>query len=228
MNNSLPQDNDVASVRRPSSLSSEVYEALYGQLMSHKIPPGGRISVDSLVRALGVSQTPIREALSRLEAQGLVVRTHLLGYRSADQMDRRQFDSLYELRLLLEPFAAARLALNNDARVISELNALDAEMLKQDTVQSRAAYGEFAKCDAAFHSCIARNCGNQYILDSLQRLHIHVHLFRLYFHTGATQEANQEHEAVIAAISAGNPQHANEAMRFHIERSKARFALAFV
>ncbi|MDB5623176.1 MAG: GntR family transcriptional regulator [Devosia sp.] len=102
-------------IKRPTRLGEEVYNAIYGQLMSRQIAPGGRISVDRLVRELGVSQTPIREALSRLEAQGLEVKTHLVGYSAAEQLDRRRLEQLYELRLLLEPFAAARAARNMSA-----------------------------------------------------------------------------------------------------------------
>jgi DNA-binding GntR family transcriptional regulator len=195
--------------------------------MSLKIPPGGRIAVDSLVRNLGVSQTPIREALSRLEAQGLVIKTHLVGYRATDQMDRSRLDQLYELRLLLEPFAARRLAERRDAAIIADLKALDADMRNINHGESRAAYGEFAKRDAAFHNFIAKSCGNELVHDSLVRLHVHVHLFRLLFHVKATSDANSEHEDLIAAIENGDALRAEEAMRSHIERSRTRFVGAF-
>lgn len=214
-------------LRRPVSLGNEVYEALYAQLMSLKILPGSRISVDSLVRSLGVSQTPIREALSRLEAQGLVVKTHLVGYSAAEQMDRARLEELYEMRLLLEPFAAGRLAARRDPGIVAELKALDAQMRGEGQIQSRASYGEFAKKDAAFHNFIARSCGNQLVFDSLQRLHTHVHLFRLYFHARATTEANLEHAELITAIEDGEPSSAEAAMRHHIECSRKRFIDAF-
>ncbi|MBO9112411.1 GntR family transcriptional regulator [Agrobacterium sp. S2/73] len=218
----------MEQLRRPTGLGNEVYEALYGQLMSLKIPPGGRISVDRLVRSLGVSQTPIREALSRLEAQGLVIKTHLVGYRAAEQLDRDRLNQLYELRLLLEPFAAGKLALKRSAEIIAKLKALDADMQGENKVQSRAAYGEFAKRDAAFHNFIARNCGNELVYNSLQRLHTHVHLFRLYFHARATTDANQEHRDLITAIEDGNSENAEAAMRHHILCSKSRFEDAFL
>lgn len=224
----LSADGELEQLRRPTGLGNEVYEALYAQLMSLKIPPGGRLSVDSLVRSLGVSQTPIREALSRLEAQGLVVKTHLVGYRAAEQLDRDRLNQLYELRLLLEPFAAGRLALRRDAQIVAELKALDADMQSEDKAQSRAAYGEFAKRDAAFHNFIARNCGNALVHDSLQRLHTHVHLFRLYFHARATTDANQEHKDLIDAIENGDAEKAEAAMRQHILCSKSRFEDAFL
>jgi DNA-binding GntR family transcriptional regulator len=218
---------DRELLKRPSRLGDDVYDALYAQLMSLKIPPGGRIAVDNLVRTLGVSQTPIREALSRLEAQGLVVKTHLIGYRAADQMDSARLEQLYELRLLLEPFAAKRVAELHDKAIVEELTSLDREMRGVDILDTRTAYGEFAKRDAAFHNFIARSCGNDLVHDSLVRLHVHVHLFRLFFHSRATTDANSEHEQLIAAIENGNGPEAEKAMRLHIEMSRDRFTKAF-
>lgn len=169
-----------------------------------------------------------REALSRLEAQGLVAKQHLIGYRAADQMDRNKLEELYEMRLLLEPFAAGRVASRRNKKEIRELRLLDEEMRSIDVAQSRAAYGEFAKRDAAFHNYIAKTCGNSRVFETLQRLHTHVHLFRLYFHARATSDANREHEELIVAIDDGNVARAEEAMRRHLECSKARFEGAFL
>ena len=75
-----------------------------------------RESLRNLARELGVSQTPIREALSMLEAIGLVTKRHFVGYCSAPQLNRKQIDELYEVRLLLEPYAAKCAA---DSRFLS-------------------------------------------------------------------------------------------------------------
>ncbi|NLS06928.1 GntR family transcriptional regulator [Rhizobium sp. P32RR-XVIII] len=214
-------------LRRPPRLGEEVYNAIYAQLMSLKIPPGGRIAVDNLVRELGVSQTPIREALSRLEAQGLVVKTHLIGYSAAPQLDKARLQQLYELRLLLEPFAAAQAAKSMSETTISELEAIDEEMRAISHEDARLAYGRFAQSDSKFHDTIALGSGNALIHETLARLHIHVHLFRLYFHSRATSDANNEHALVISAIKRRDHAAAERAMRDHIERSRVRFMAIF-
>lgn len=219
--------NATGLLRRPPRLGDEVYNAIYAQLMSLKILPGGRISVDNLVRELGVSQTPIREALSRLEAQGLVVKTHLVGYSAAAQMDRARLQQLYELRLLVEPFAAARAAENMSEEAIAALEGVDREMREIRHEDTRLAYGQFAQSDGAFHEMIALGSGNALIHETLARLHTHVHLFRLYFHARATSDANDEHARIIAAIKERNPSAAEAAMRDHIERSRKRFMVIF-
>src|SRR5690606_1826112 len=92
-------------LRRTQGIVEEVYELIRADIMSLRIPPESRISIDELARQLGVSQTPIREALSRLEATGLVTKRHFVGYCCAPQLNRQQLDQLYEMRLLLEPLA---------------------------------------------------------------------------------------------------------------------------
>ena len=99
-------------VSRPISVVEGVYDSIYHRLMSLEIAPGARIPIDVLSRDLGVSQTPIREALSRLEREGLVRKEHLVGYSAAPQWTRKQFEDLYAFRLLVEP-EATRLAVIN-------------------------------------------------------------------------------------------------------------------
>ena len=211
------------TIRRPQPLGEEVYNAIYSQLMTLQIPPGGRISVDALVRELGVSQTPIREALSRLEAQGLVTKTHLIGYTATNQIDRNKLAQLYDLRLLLEPFAAGQAAEKMSDEAIGELERLALDMVGTSPDGSRNAYGEFARKDAAFHDKIAEGSGNDLVQEALSRLYVHVHLFRLYYHTRATSTAINEHEQIIAAIRSHNSADAETAMRQHILESRSRF-----
>lgn len=214
-------------LKRPTRLGDDVYNAIYAQLMSRQIAPGGRISVDRLVRELGVSQTPIREALSRLEAQGLVVKAHLIGYSAANQMDSARLDQLYELRLLLEPFAAGRAALNMTEEAHAALIKLAAEMRAGEGGAQVEAYGRFAQLDSDFHDLIAHASGNELVHETLANLHTHVHLFRLFYHARVTTDAIQEHQQIIEALAARDPQAAETAMRHHIERSRGRFASAF-
>src|SRR5690606_41343837 len=96
---------EQAAPRRISVVDS-VYERIYERLMSLAIPPGARIPIDVLARELGVSQTPVREALSRLERERLVQKAHLIGFSAAPQFNRKQFEDLFDFRLLVEPEGA--------------------------------------------------------------------------------------------------------------------------
>lgn len=210
-------------VTRPARLADEVYNALYARLMSHEIPPGHRIGIDGLSRSLGVSQTPIREALSRLEAQGLVVKEHLIGYSAATQMEDDQLRQLYELRLLLEPFAAAQAAIRMTVVEKRRLSAVNKEMHEITSISARRGYADFARKDGQFHDMICAGSGNHLLQEAIGRLHTHVHLFRRSFHAQTTSVTNTEHDAILAAIVDGDSSAAEAAMRAHIKTSSKRF-----
>lgn len=207
------------TIRRAQGIVDEVFELIRSDIMALRIPPDSRISIDQLARQLGVSQTPIREALSRLEATGLVTKRHFVGYCCAQQLDRRQLDELYELRLLLEPYAARCAAQRMDAAQLQQVMGLAKAMEPGD---SRRSYDRFAVQDSELHDLIACGSGNLLVRDALARLHTHLHIFRLRFHSEVTREASTEHAALIDALERRDPDGAEAAMRAHIDRSYQR------
>ncbi|MER8594215.1 GntR family transcriptional regulator [Mesorhizobium sp. M1182] len=214
-------------IQRSSSLVEDVYEAIFAQLMSLKIAPGSRITVDSLVKEFNVSHTPIREALGRLEGEGLVLKTHLIGYRAAPQITKRRFDELYELRLLLEPHGAAKAAALMDEVKLAQLQTSAGVMARREGKDERLRYSNFARQDAIFHDKVMEFANNELVRETLAHQHTHFHIFRLMFHSRVTEEALDEHEAILAAFAAADPAAAEQAMRRHIEHSRDRLLLAF-
>jgi len=216
------------AIQRPKGLADDVYGAIFNKLMSLEIAPGARITVDGLVRELEVSHTPIREALGRLEGEGLVVKTHLVGYSATPQITRRHFDELYELRLLLEPDAARRAASRINEKNMRKLTETAEQMRRLDGSRERRKYSAFARLDADLHDQILEIAENELIRETLAHLHTHFHIFRLMFNTRVTEEALSEHETLLVALSSGDEDGAETAMREHIERSRQRLLMAFV
>jgi DNA-binding GntR family transcriptional regulator len=214
-------------LHRAASLADEVYEAIFRQLMALKIAPGARISVDGLARELDVSQTPIREALSRLEAEGLVRKTHLVGYSAAPQITKRGLDEIYELRLKLEPDAARAAASRLEAESLAQLRSIADSMAVRHGSDERIRYSTFARQDAVFHDRILELAGNALIRGLLWHQHTHFHIFRLMFHARVTEEALDEHGLLMSAFEAGDGDAAAKAMRAHIKRSRDRIHAAF-
>ncbi|RWA63091.1 GntR family transcriptional regulator [Mesorhizobium sp.] len=226
-NADLTEAPSTARIQRANSLAGDVYEAIFAQLMSLRIAPGSRITVDNLVKEFNVSHTPIREALGRLEGEGLVLKTHLIGYRAAPQITRRRFDELYELRLLLEPAAAAKATAKLDDERLTVLQEAAGVMARREGKDERLRYSNFARQDAIFHDKIVEFAQNELIRETLIHQHTHFHIFRLMYHSRVTEEALDEHEAILAAFSAGDPDAAEKAMRAHIENSRDRLLPAF-
>jgi len=212
--------------RRRGRLADEVYETLLGQLMSLRIVPGSRVTIDALARELGVSQTPIRDALNRMEADGLVVRVPHAGYRIPPQITRDRYEDIVQVRLLLEPAAARQAAERASPEQVSRLRRMLEEMALVEG-DGHLAYGAFGLRDAAFHDLVAESAGNQIFREVLGRLHTHVHLFRLLYDSQVTYLAMGEHDDVLAAVAARDPDAAAYAMRRHILLSGDRFRRVF-
>lgn len=208
---------------RPQRLGSSIYDILYQRLMSLEIKPGDRISVDSLVREMGVSQTPIREALSQLEAQGLVIKIHLIGYSAAPTLSAKEFHDLYELRLLIEPAIAAKAAHVIDKLMAEELELSHRKIAEVAKTPDRSAFNRVSSLDANLHSLIAQASDNQFFHDAVVRQRFHAHLFRLGHHSRWLVGMVAEHEQIVRSITRGDSEAAAASMKFHIEQSFKRY-----
>ncbi len=241
-------DSGSNRIARRSVLSDEVYEMIRTMILAHEITPGSRVNIDSLAVQLNVSQTPIREALARLEADGLIAKEPLKGYRATNLLTIKEFDDLFQFRLLIEPWAAEQAAKKIDntgkAALKAEIQSAKTAFKFNDDKQIQA----LVEHDARFHSLIANISGNESVAYAFERTHCHLHLFRLYMankidsvdHTDRSefikdlfeqyyqkdsgQLAFKEHEIIAKAIIEMKPKIARNAMHSHIKSSLKRFS----
>lgn len=206
----------VTPLPRRQMLADDVHEAIKALIMDHAIEPGARVSIDGLARQLGVSPTPVREALARLESAELVVKEPLRGYRTTPLLNREQLADLYQFRLLIEPWAAARAAERVDADGRERLRV---EMGSCGTPRDNTydAYKALTAHDARFHELVAELAGSAQVRLALERTHCHLHIFRLYYDRGIGEKTLEEHRAITDAILEGDPEAAEVAMRDHLE-----------
>jgi DNA-binding GntR family transcriptional regulator len=206
------------STRTP--LVDDVHGALVDMLMNHDVAPGARLNIDALARGLGVSPTPVREALARLEAEGLVVKEPRRSYTAAPLISLDNLRALIDFRLMVEPAAAAAAARNATPEQATALLAFaksggagrrDATANRQDMVY-----------DAMFHDMVAQLGGNPWLRDSLVRLRSHLHMYRLYHHAGQAAATKPEHVAIAKAVVAGDADAAGDAMRAHLSTAMRR------
>jgi DNA-binding GntR family transcriptional regulator len=200
------------TARQP--LVRDVYDVLVDMFMNHTFAPGERLNIDALARTLGVSQTPIREAMARLEAEGLIIKEPRRSYTVAPLITLDELRALIDLRLLIEPSAAAAAARNASPDDAAELIAF---------ARSGGAghYDDTANrldmiYDATFHDMVAELGGNPWLRESLARLRSHVHMYRLYHHARHAAATKPEHVDIAEAIAAREPDAAAEAMRLHL------------
>lgn len=208
---------------RQDVLAERVYEDIKAMVMDHGIAPGARVGIDALARRLDVSATPVREALARLESDGLVVKRPNAGYRATDLLDPDGLRDLFEMRLLLEPKAASLAAENADGADLQRLRDIVERMRSHpETGESYAVYHRFALLDQEFHDTLAASAGRPLLADAVNRLHSHLHLFRLTSAPGAAGTTIEEHERIVDAVARRNPEQAAEAMTTHLRSSRVR------
>ncbi len=207
--------------QRPS-LGDEIYQRLVDDLISLRIPPGERLSIDGLARRFGVSQTPTRAALIRLEAEGLVVKKQYSGWSVGPLPTVEQFADIFELRSLIEPTSAARAARQASPQDLAELQAIAEEMRALASEEIAAHSARLVVLDSRFHAAIAKACGNAVIEETLGRLFKQMHIFRLRYHSDVAHAVIDEHLDILGAIEARDPARAEAAMRGHIEAGRER------
>ncbi|TCM51373.1 GntR family transcriptional regulator [Kribbella sp. VKM Ac-2568] len=203
---------------RRQMLADDVYEAIKTMLMDHVVRPGARISIDGLAREFQVSSTPVREALARLESEGLADKEPLKGYRATPLLSLEEFEDLYRFRLLLEPWAARRAAELIDDEGRERLSA-ELSTAVEPTSVDYAGYKSLTAHDNRFHSLIAGLSGSEQVRLAFQRTHCHLHIFRLHFDRDIGPEVLVEHRQIVEAITSGTPTTAEAAMTQHIENS---------
>ncbi len=222
-----PGSAPIPRLRR-STLGDDVYETITALIMQHTLAPGDRINIDALARQLEVSATPVREALARLESDGLVRKRALAGYTVSPLLTRDEFMDMFDMRLVLEAAAARWASARADAatreRIVGEAAA---KVALRDDADGWQAHAAFTKVDAQFHDMIAAAAGNPLLRDGIARLHSHLHIHRLYFPFAQTGTTGEEHQRIAAAIKAGDSDAAEKAMRDHLTAARERHLAAF-
>ncbi|MEU3186436.1 GntR family transcriptional regulator [Streptomyces sp. NPDC006923] len=217
-----PYDGGVPKPPR-QVLADSVYEAIKAMVMDHEIQPGARVGIEALARTLDVSPTPVREALARLESEDLVTKRSLAGYRATELLTPQGLEELFEMRLLLEPRAAALAAANADEAQLDRIESFVEEMRERPgSGETYVLYSEFAATDQRFHEAITAAAGRPLLAEAVSRLHSHLHIFRLSSLPSAGPLTLAEHDRILRAILRRNADRAAEAMTEHLRRSLER------
>jgi DNA-binding GntR family transcriptional regulator len=209
-----------AEALRTRSRADFVYDSLRDAIWDGRIAAGERIREEEIARNLGVSRTPVREALQRLQQRGLLVFGAGRGLVVA-QLSQHQVLELYAMREILEGSAARFAAQHATATDIAILYRLQKELAgaEEDAML-------LVTLNRRFHQAIYEAAHNQYLLQTLSMLHdsmalLHNTTFRM---PSRRSESDEEHRRIVEAIEQRDPARAEEAARLHIrEAQRTRF-----
>lgn len=202
---------------RPSSASA-VVAALTELILDGHFAPGDQITESDLAARLGVSRTPVREAIAQLVMQGLLVKEDNRSAR-VHRPSLAELTEIYELRTLLECHVARLAATSASTDRIRELRALEARMRNED------GSDEWFVDHARFHRTIALAAERPRMLTTIDALRHHSEPYvRLVTALDAGQRgtAEKEHEAILQAIAEGDGDRAEELVRTHLQSTVER------
>lgn len=217
-------NNRVQATASRTVLAEPVYEALKGRIMDQKLRPGARINIDGLAAEMGVSQTPIREALKQLATERLATASPFRGYSVVPLPTQRQLAELMHVRRLLEVEAGrqavVRATLADLRRLERELEAM-AKLTPGPTFRD---FRPFSQHDRAFHEHLITAADNQVLLEVYRSLNVHVQTGRLYYNRGEVDyaEALVEHRGIYEALRNRDVDVLTAAIVTHIDGAERR------
>jgi len=199
--------------RNPASAES-IAEWVRERIRRGRFVPGQRLVEADIVEALGASRSKVREALQRLEGEGLITIEEFRG-ASVRRIGPDEVRAIYRTRMVLEGLAAAEFAAADEPKLKQRLAEIQAAMngWKEGGGQDR-----FAALNSQWHELIARGSGNDYLVQFLPRLTIPVYrlLFASFYTEDRIEAANADHRKITAAILEGRADDAEAEMRRHI------------
>lgn len=203
---------------KPMPSQPSLYEALRQKILDFEIYPGTRITETALAEQYGVSRTPVRAALQRLEVEGLITIMPKQGC-FVRSVDIEQISQYYDVRIYLEA-AAIELACDNMSR--EELEVL-AELWNPANVKKNVNMEEIKTLEEAFHVSIAVGSGNPVLVDYLRDINSHIRMLRRlgFPDRKAVLETFEEHYELIQLILKKDVKRAKKMMTEHIRKSQA-------
>lgn len=211
--------------RSDASVSQAVYRDLFNRILTGELPPGSVISEKQLAEMLGVSRTPVHNAILQLAKDGLVTqeanRRPVIGHVS-----QADVEEIFDMRRLLEGEAARRAALRMDRATLTRLRAAADELLKKG--KRPGALARWADFDDLFHDAIAVACGSSRLEADIRRYRmVHHALNRLRMTEDLIPQALQEHLAILTGLESRDPERAAAAMDEHLKEWKAFYLQQF-
>lgn len=212
----------MTSVAETEASAEVAYRAILAQVQSGALKPGDRIPEGQIATTLGVSRTPVREALRRLSAEGIVDLALNQGARVAN-WDEEDLKEVFDLRLVLEGFAAALAARKATAEDVARLREIEREfeqVVKQEKPNFRE---ESARLNNLFHLEILRITGNKRLIGLLSQL-VSVPLKRGSFQSYSRRDfdyAIRQHRELIHAFATNDEVAAELGIMLHINSSRA-------
>jgi DNA-binding GntR family transcriptional regulator len=180
------------------------YEAIRDKILNGELERGTKLVEERLAEELGVSRTPIRESIRKLEQEGLVKQKRVVNPTDND------LRNIFQVRILLEGFAAGYSATFMNEVSLHELE----ERIK---IGQTGTFDEIMKANEEFHDIIVRATNNPVMIDTIERMQSIIYLFRKTVVYHKRPHLIDEHQLIYEAISSHRPDEAERLMKEHLQ-----------
>lgn len=196
--------------------SESLYQAILEDISRGRLVGGQRLKISELAARFGVSASPVREALRQMQGEGFVD-IHQNRGATVRPADASTIQNTFEVLQLLEPYFVVWFAENADLATIEKLE----EIQERIRVMEHPDLYEFRKLDARFHGLICEHHYNSVAADTWKKLRtaLNVHGAQLPISRTRMKTIIEEHDALIAAFRAADPEEADRVIRKHVQGS---------
>jgi DNA-binding GntR family transcriptional regulator len=200
------------------SLADQAYEAIKQRIFDFDLMPGDRVSESELAEQIDVSRTPLRQALQRLQHEGLVEAMPKVGWL-IPPLDFDTFDELYDFRVLIECYAVRALCSSAQDR---EVLPMLAGIWTVPVGERLSDPVEVGTLDEAFHLHMVRSTGNRVMLRSYLEIAQRMRIIRRldFYKPDRVSATYDEHARILTAVQKRRDDEAQRLLRAHIEQSK--------
>lgn len=194
-------------------LSDKAYQLLRHRIITLELPPLSAIDEQALMEDLQLGRTPIREALQRLAAEGLLISAPRRGMFVAD-IGITDLQKIFEMRMVLEGFCARLAAQRVTAEQLGQMQTVIAELEQTQNGDSKA----LMEIDERFHQLVYQAANNEFLADTLARLHAQSHrIWHLVLdRIGDVRGAMEQHIAITTALQEGDGERAEALLQGHV------------
>ena len=208
----------LSTIEPPESLAKLAYDSIRSSILSGELKIGELYNEKAIAADLGISRTPVREALLELASQDLIIFLPRRGLM-VNRFNRRDVDEIFELRKAIE-LAAVEKITNASPRL--DLFEIEESMFKQRIAAKEKDYLAFMEADRLFHTCFSVLTKNRRLIAIVENLRDMIHLmgYKALSLEGRALKVIEEHQRIFEAVKNGKAEEARQAMAFHLDQSK--------
>jgi DNA-binding GntR family transcriptional regulator len=206
------------SAKKKKLLREQVYNSIKNSIISGEFEPSKRLIEEKLAEERGTSRTPVREAIQKLEKEGLIFRLPRGGF-AVKGVTEAEVEEVFGLRSVLEGYAGY---LATSRIVTEELKALDEIVRKEEECLKAMNIEEFIRLDGEFHDVVYKAAKNARLYNLLHDLHDYMYRYRVIIlrYQRKPHLAVQDHKDMVTQMKSKNARQVEKLVRKHMIRGK--------